>query len=160
MEKCNYLTFCYCTLMYHYHFVFICTWVNWIKSEKKKKKVDKVMKQRSKEQTLPPSMQRTSMTTAGALFSHTRRQKSLAVWLMGPWVAMYSFDPLKPWRTKNSKLGLFLQIYIYLSGGVVVYWSIHSTLTLRARVRISPSPRHFCPSARQFIHIAALDPGV
>ena len=44
--------------------------------------------------------------------------------------------------------------------GVMVYWSIHSTLTLRARVRISPSPWHFCPSARQFIHIAALDPGV
>ena len=45
------------------------------------------------------------------------------------------------------------------SGGVMVYWSIHSTLTLRARVRISPSPRHICPSARRFIHIAALDPG-
>ena len=40
----------------------------------------------------------------------------------------------------------------------MVYWSIHSTLTLRALVRISPSPQHFCPSARQFIHIAALDP--
>ena len=32
--------------------------------------------------------------------------------------------------------------------------------SMRARVRISPSPLHFCPSARQFIHIAALDPGV
>ena len=50
--------------------------------------------------------------------------------------------------------------FVLVCGGVVVYWSIHSTLTLRARVRISPSPRHFCPSARQFIHIAALDPGV
>ena len=30
----------------------------------------------------------------------------------------------------------------------MVYGSIHSTLTLRARVRISPSPRHFCPSAK------------
>ena len=28
-------------------------------------------------------------------------------------------------------------------GGVVVYWSIHSTLTLRARVRISPSTHTF-----------------
>ena len=59
-------------------------------------------------------------------------------------------------RLLGKKNNYILEIY----GGVVVYWSIHSTLTLRARVRISPSPRHFCSSARQFIHNAALDPGV
>ena len=47
----------------------------------------------------------------------------------------------------------YMYMYMYLlmhsclarifSGGVVVYWSIHSTLTLRARVRISPSPCTF-----------------
>ena len=49
---------------------------------------------------------------------------------------------LHPWG-KSSVSG-----YLYFdSGGVVV----HSTLTIAL---------HFCPSARQFIHIAALDPGV
>ena len=41
-------------------------------------------------------------------------------------------------RYSESEGLLFLRFLI-----VVVYWSIHSTLTLRARVRISPSPCTF-----------------
>ena len=63
---------------------------------------------------------------------------------------------ISPWKSITRVKSL----QHYILWGVVVYWSIHSTLTLRTRVRLSPSPRHFCPSARQFIHIAALDPGV
>ena len=47
------------------------------------------------------------------------------------------------------------------SGGLAVYWSVRQTLKLKAGVRgrvIIPS--HFCPSARHFIHIADLYPGV
>ena len=43
---------------------------------------------------------------------------------------------------KDRKLGVHV-IRNHLCGGVVVYWCIHWTLTLRARVRIPPSPRHF-----------------
>ena len=44
------------------------------------------------------------------------------------------------------KLGMHnvcLLCWAIICGGVVVYWCIHSALTLRARVRISPSPCTF-----------------
>ena len=45
-------------------------------------------------------------------------------------------------------------------GGAVVYWIEPLTLNQRVPGSIPVSARHFCPSARHFIHIAALHPGV
>ena len=56
---------------------------------------------------------------------------------------------------RNDAQTIVLHIWLYVYDvqytGIRGNWSIHSTLTLRARVRISPSPRHFCPSASWYI---------
>ena len=47
------------------------------------------------------------------------------------------------------------------TGGIVVYWNIHSTPShAESHCSNLTIVIHFRPSARQFIHIAALDPGV
>ena len=49
---------------------------------------------------------------------------------------------------------------ISICGGAVAYWIEPVTLNQRVVGSNPDNARHFCPSARQFIHIAALDPGV
>ena len=43
---------------------------------------------------------------------------------------------------------------------IMVYWSEPLTLDQRVAGSIPVNAWHFCPSARRFIHIAALHPGV
>ena len=45
-------------------------------------------------------------------------------------------------------------------GGAVVYWIEPLTLDQRVAGSIPANAWHFCPSARHFIHIAALHVGV
>ena len=45
-------------------------------------------------------------------------------------------------------------------GGVMVYWIEPLTLDPRVAGSIPVNAWHFCSSARHFIHIAALHPGV
>ena len=64
----------------------------------------------------------------------------------------------------TSEVSWYIGVFVETNAKTVTNIK-HSTLTMRARVRVSPSPRHFCSSAFviylwQFIHIAALDPGV
>ena len=53
-----------------------------------------------------------------------------------------------------------LQVRIQICGGAVVYWSEPLTLDQRVAGSIPVNAWHFCPSARHFIHIAALYPVV
>ena len=53
-----------------------------------------------------------------------------------------------------------MQTHTHTYGGVMVLWFGRVTRDQRVVGSNLTHAWHFCPSARQFIHIAALDPGV